>query len=326
MTTARDMREAIKREADKLGVGVTFGYGGKHPFAILDDGHSKRRVTFSGTPSDFHAVNNVVRDVRDMVEDMRKLRQRVPLIAPSIVPVIERPVQPWEVAPVIVEPAPDKPFLYHFTSSAHLPYIIQDGLAVFTPNGVRDLLWATNNGDSERVATDKFKVRGFDPYRDGAIVRVRIGLHYDDFKPWREVAEAEPGWSAARIEAVERSARERGQNTSGWFARREPLPISRFIGIDTRSYRSHKWEPFTKGKTIFMAPDPSVGGSENVQGVEIGDKVYFSTRKWADGEHDIFDLLQPVEADKLLATMVRSDDAENAKRDLLLGNVLRVTA
>ena len=51
MTTRRAIENLIRRKADEAGVRVHFGYGGKHPHAIFDNGRLSRRMSYSGSPS-----------------------------------------------------------------------------------------------------------------------------------------------------------------------------------------------------------------------------------------------------------------------------------
>src|SRR4051812_40706687 len=136
MTTARDISQAIEREAEQLAVGVTFSHGKRHNYATIVEGQHKKRVTFASTPSDVRSVQNTVSLVRRIVRGRRRREPPVPvLLQETWAP----PLQPLVVAPI--EPAGD--MLYHFTTSVQLPRILVSGeLIVPTYIGVKDFIWA----------------------------------------------------------------------------------------------------------------------------------------------------------------------------------------
>jgi hypothetical protein len=260
MTSARELAETISTEADKLGVGVTFGYGGKHRFATIDDGRATRRITFSSTPSRDRAVDLVRADVRRTVRDMQ-LRTPVAPLAPIIPQAAQaKPTFTWLAEPV-AEPLPEiaRPpeieIVYHYTTSAALPFILGRKLVHDRHDGN---LHATESRNGEKTTTGAYRLanRGNDPYREGAVCRVRFACYASDF----EKIDAEP-YSAATGSQV------RTDN----YTRAEPLPLDRVIAIDVRHYLGHCWKPFDINTQIYRLED-----RPGYLGVEIDGKLYAS--------------------------------------------------
>ena len=217
----------------------------------------------------------------------------VPVIAPPVVPELERPwlrepvIEP-EPAPVI---APPLNLLWHFTTSAHLPRIVIDGfLNVPTYDDDPDLLWATTNSDDERTATDRFRHNG-DPYRDGKMLRVRLGLHQEDFMPWLEAAKLRK-WSPTRIDALAKMGRERGSNPDRWFARVGRLSLRSVIGADTRGYLTKRWRAYDLKTPLHTIPE-----LDDCEGIEVAGKLYFSVRKKLPSGEGAYRMISPAEAE-----------------------------
>jgi hypothetical protein len=255
MTTARELQETISTEANKLGVGVTFDYGSKHRIATLSDGRERRRVTFSATPSRDRAVDLVRADVRRVVRDMR-LRTPVAPLAPVIEQPKPKPTFSWlaepaaDPLPEIVRP-PEAEIVYHYTTSASLPFILGRKLVHDRHHGN---LHATESRDGEKTTTGNYRLanRGADPYREGTVQRVRFACYASDF---------------FKIAADN-------------YNRAEPLPLDRVIAVDVRSYLGHKWKPFDLNSQVYRLED-----RPGYLGVEIDGKLYAARESEMDLGH-----------------------------------------
>ena len=254
MTTARELQETISTEANKLGAGVTFDYGSKHRFATLSVGRERRRVTFSATPSRDQAVDLVRADVRRVVRDMR-LRTAVAPLPPVIEQPKPKPTFSWLAEPVadplpeIVRP-PEVEIVYLYTTSAALPYILGRKLV----RDHREHLHATESRNGEKTTTGTYRLAngGADPYREGAIQRVRFACYASDF---------------VKIDADN-------------YIRAEPLPLDRVIACDVRHYLGHKWKPFDLNSQVYRLED-----HEGYIGIEIDGKLYASRESEMDLGH-----------------------------------------
>jgi len=143
--------------------------------------------------------------------------------------------------------------IYHHTDSSHLPYILQSGelrpgrnaLGGF-PNP--DFLWATTDGRGDPSATTRYG-NGMLGYRTGQTLMVRFRLAEEDFEGWPDIIARFPAWTPAEAKRLEACA-PREARPQDWRCRAEPLPRSRWLGIDTKSYTG-PWQPFTGG--LFQA-------------------------------------------------------------------------
>jgi hypothetical protein len=157
-------------------------------------------------------------------------------------------------------------FVYHFTDSAGLPWILRSGELRPGSNKIGgfpdpDFLWATTDPRGDGTAS---AMRG---YRRGGVRLVRFTLHAHDFEPWRVVVGRFPAWTSHQIRLLEQIAK---SSTETWRCRTEPLPKSSWVTIDTRTYVDKAWRPFDA---------PVVDGEDGYIGVEIGGKFYFSRKE-----------------------------------------------
>jgi hypothetical protein len=131
--------------------------------------------------------------------------------------------------------------VYHFTDTAHLPWILRDGVLRAAENnpGPSDFLWATTDQRGDQTATVHFG----NVYREGIAGLVRFTLHARDFEDWRELAARTPGWTAQFTECLEQAARDAGSNSANWRARVKPLLRTDWVEIASRSYRDKVWRP-----------------------------------------------------------------------------------
>jgi hypothetical protein len=225
----RTLQQTARKIADDHGLdGVKIEQGGKHLKVALRYGEQVRVVTVSSTPSDTNTIHAVRRDLKHTA---RALLPQAPAIVPStqcadVVPLA--PVDVIEIENVPAVPAlPD--VLFHHTTSARLPYIILDG--EIEPNN-EGVLFATASPDGDRCSLAQ---RQADGYRQGVLLRTRIAMPGELFRPWREVL------TPSEIAMHEQWARDRGQSTEGWYARREPVSLDDCYAVHARSYKTHRW-------------------------------------------------------------------------------------
>jgi len=201
------------------------------------------------------------------------------------------------------------PPVYHFTTSAHLPRILQSGelramavtpelvahQATLRPFGAPnyapavELLSVTTNPQRERTATSEYGAMdsngepsgGEADFLDGGdLAIVRFTLEADDFAPWKEVSEAN-GHSAEWIRIMEKTARARGSDPRLWSARAEPLPISRVVAIHTQDIFNGRdeWRPLDKDTVNYYSFDDK----PEVMGIDIGRVCFWSKQKTVHG-------------------------------------------
>lgn len=269
MTTARELAETIKTEADKLGVAVRFDYGGKHRFATISDGPVTRRITFSSTPSSDRAVDLVRSDVRRMVRDMR-LRTPVAPLPPAPLEAKPKPNFTWlaepiaEPLPEIVRP-PEDEIVYIYMTTAALPFIL---FRKQVHDRHRQILHATESRNGEKTNTGTYRRAngGNDPYREGTVQRVRLACYASDFE---------------KIDADN-------------YTRAEPLPLDRVIACDVRHYLGHKWKPFDLNTQVYRLED-----HDGYLGVEIDGKLYAAAESEIETRFDTeygYEVAAPLEA------------------------------
>lgn len=186
--------------------------------------------------------------------------------------------------------------LYHFTSSAQLPRIVRAGElrpAVFLGQP-RDFVYATDSKNGDRTAAGWWTWEG--AFRAGNIRRVRFTLAADDFEPWLTVLARYPECTPDWIVALEESARERGQSTSGWHCRPDPLQLAKVIAIDTRAC-GHRWERFDLSSAVVL--EKAVTNrtpNTDCLGIKLGDTIYWSVREIRPHGHHLYTSLPPTPA------------------------------
>ena len=162
------------------------------------------------------------------------------------------------------------PKLYHFTCTARLPWIIEanelrpyrnqiGGLS--SPN----LLWATTSSQVEPAAT------GLEGYREHVVALVRLTLFADDFETWPTMVARLSQSTIEHVRRLEADAGASGQvGVELWRARAEPLPFSRIICVEAKTYTGD-W------RTIEL-PCLQHPSNTALRGIILGDKVYCSHR------------------------------------------------
>jgi hypothetical protein len=165
--------------------------------------------------------------------------------------------------------------VYHFTNTAHLPWIFASGELRPGRNKLGrapvECIWATGNsvGDltcsalCRRHAGFNVVNLAYEAFRQGQQLLVRFTLKAADFFPWKVIGQNFVEWTAAEIERFEETARHWGQPTDDWYCRSEPLSLEQVVAIDTRSYRNKNWKPLLS-RTLALAPE-----TPGALGVEI---------------------------------------------------------
>ena len=193
----------IRHEFEPQGVRVSKTRGG-HLRLDLPTGQP---IFASSTPSDQRAIHNVRAQVK------RALR-------PATVPAHPGQTTPNEIeaqpgAPIVIverrgeiEPVHclGQQVVYHFTDTAHLPVILQDGeLGRFHTA----LLWATTDPNGDRLSSTGYG-QGLEDYRKGTTRRVRFTCEPQGFTAdWRAgVVEHQGEKIAIKIETAARRYRQ----------------------------------------------------------------------------------------------------------------------
>jgi hypothetical protein len=169
-------------------------------------------------------------------------------------------------------------FVYHFTDTVRLPWIIHSGELRPDTNRIagfpQDFLWATTNEKGDRTSSSMSgdAVRA---YREGVSQLVRFTLDPADFSDWRETVSKNPEWSADHIAALEKAAAASGErDVSRWRCRITPLLIVKAIRVDAKSYTSGKWSAIDATPEFCMMPD----GNPQTRGFVIKGHAYCATR------------------------------------------------
>ena len=247
----RQQQNEIREYAAKHGLTVErFEKRSKHDAAILSNGRRSRFITLSATPSDFRAGYAVQQDIRKVARELRELEPVAP--APVIESPKPKPTFTWLAEPVaeplpeVVRP-PEIEIVYFYTTSAALPFIL--GRKQVHERTKKDL-HATESKNGEKTTTGTYRLAngGADPYREGAIQRVRFACYASDFE---------------KIDADKLSEAQ--------YIRTEPQPLDRVIACDVRHYLGHRWKPFDMNTEVFRLED-----HDGYVGVKIDGKLYAS--------------------------------------------------
>ncbi|WP_265975497.1 hypothetical protein [Brucella intermedia] len=165
-------------------------------------------------------------------------------------------------------------YVYHFTTSAHLPWIIESG--ELRQNSVRagdfpnpDFIWATSDSRGDRTATGAMD----GAYRDGALMLVRITLSAADFFPWGSVQSHNPAWQQKHIDALETIAKKHNVNPANWWCRDESLDLAQVVGIHWRSYSNNNWKEFDGSGLSHVQQN-----GELWRTVNLGGRTFASTK------------------------------------------------
>jgi hypothetical protein len=165
--------------------------------------------------------------------------------------------------------------LYHFTCTARLPWIVvtkelrpeRNEIGGFPSPG---FLWATTRSQGDRTAS------GMQGYRKDATALVRLTLFAEDFEAWPAITARFPQWTIEHVRQLEVAARGSGEtNFECWRARAEPLPLSRIIGAEAKTYTG-RWRAIE----LTSLQHPS---NPALRGIILNDKVYCSLQRAREG-------------------------------------------
>lgn len=167
--------------------------------------------------------------------------------------------------------------VYHFTDTAHLPWILKD--RVLKPGANRsggypdpDFVWATINERGDRSSSSIAGSAQRDALRRGYSYLVRITCRSEDFSPWQEEWRRHPAWTEADAKRLETHGCEMGSRPADWYCRVAPLPLEQTLAIATKGYRDSHWRPFERAESrMLTAPD-------GILGVVIAGNVFSSKR------------------------------------------------
>jgi hypothetical protein len=73
------------------------------------------------------------------------------------------------------------------------------------------------------------------------------------------------------IKALQDLRHESGSSPYSWYARAEPLPLSKVVAVHTMVYPDNRWQPFH----LSAAEVSTVEGRPDIMGVRIGDGIFF---------------------------------------------------
>jgi hypothetical protein len=165
--------------------------------------------------------------------------------------------------------------IYHFTCTARLPWIIASGELRPGRNQIGkfpdpDFLWATTCREGDRTAS------GMLGYRKGISALVRRTLHAEDFELWPAIVARFPQWTPDQVRRLEAAARRKGETkVSCWRARTDPLPLTRVIAAEAKTYIGN-WQS-VELRCIQHPIDPSL------RGIEFCGSVYCSMQRIKSG-------------------------------------------
>ena len=148
--------------------------------------------------------------------------------------------------------------LYHFTDTIRLPWIMRSGELRPGANRIGgfpdpDFVWATTNESGDRSASGGAGKIGSQAYRAGASRLVRLKLRAEDFIQWGKIGQRYPAWTPDQIARLEAAAK--GKSSSdAWWCRADPLPRSKWVQIDTRSYAAPTWKPLDLSTEVIPGP------------------------------------------------------------------------
>lgn len=174
--------------------------------------------------------------------------------------------------------------VYHFTDTINLPWILASGElrpCRITDTGIGEtcLLWGTTNPLGDYTSKAQIAIhsdQGGQYFRKGFFHLVRFTMAADEFVTWKETIAAS-GWTAEQVTAlVEDDRRKYGEfGHDRWRLRRDPLPLSRVLKVETTSYddaETGQWHALDINKRgVLLRPrDPKR------KGVKIGRKSFYS--------------------------------------------------
>ena len=204
--------------------------------------------------------------------------------------------------------------VYHFSSSAHLPWILESGELRPGSNKIGglplDFLWATTNPRGSRTSSAMVGAWK-DAWRRGSTRAVRFTLPTEAFTTLPDTLQRFPQWTNEHVTALKGSASRFGDSDiEGWRCRAKPLPIGPEIQIDTRAYDGD-WRPLEGRQAISFG---------DMRGVVIDGVVYLSKSSITESGAAAYTLAEPmpyaafVEASGAVLEVARADISLPAKQ------------
>lgn len=183
----------------------------------------------------------------------------------------------------LVSPAAPGMPIYHFTSTAHLPWIIESGELRAGRNKIGgfpdpDFVWATSNELGDRTSTGMASPA----YRTGATWAVRMTLDPVGFAHWSLVPILFPQWTADHVARLDQAAR--GSDPRDWWCTPGPVPLASVVAIEARSYQNNTWKPVEPAVTSIWS-----GGTKWL-GIQIGDRTFFSAKRIGPHGQDAYEI------------------------------------
>jgi hypothetical protein len=172
--------------------------------------------------------------------------------------------------------------VYHFTDTPRLSPIIET--CELRPGTNRfgeypqDFLWATTNPIGDRTSS-AMSPAGLKLWRSGASQLIRFTLDAKDFGTFSEALRNCPEWTADQIARLKRSnAAMGGGDTNKWRCRSEPLPLTKVLRVEAKSFAAGRWVE------IDVSPNRCVAFSNpDTRGVVIGQYCYSARQVTLDG-------------------------------------------
>lgn len=176
------------------------------------------------------------------------------------------------------------PTLYHFSSTAHLPWILDAGELRPGQNRIGglpdpDFLWATECPLGDRttgLTTD-------DRYRRGVVWSVRFTLDHVGFVRWCTVPALFPQWTVDHVAFLEKGAKGR-TDPKEWWCRADALPLACVTAIEVKSFHNNVWKPISPEVTTTWA-----AGTKWL-GVRIGDREFLSAKRVGPQGQDAYEI------------------------------------
>lgn len=151
-------------------------------------------------------------------------------------------------------------YVYHFTDTARLPWILESGELKVDRGAIgkypTKFVWATTLGNGDRTCAALNRVS---PFKEGLHRLVRFTFRAQDFEPWDNIRN-HPDWTAEVFGKLDQSGRRKGGVTSQWRVRAKPMPIKYAVLIETKTHKG-AWELLqSPWHVIRSEEDPSIRG------------------------------------------------------------------
>ncbi|MCJ2069167.1 hypothetical protein MKK75_10185 [Methylobacterium sp. J-030] len=162
--------------------------------------------------------------------------------------------------------------IYHYTDTARLPWILQDGVLRPGRNTLGgfpdpDFLWATTMPIPDATASSGGQ-GALAALKDGRTRTVRLTLNASDFQGWPDVTAGYPAWTPSEVKRLEKIAYG-GSNPKHWRCRAKALPREAWLAVETRGFRDREWTAIDPHTELLDLGDGALG-------LWIGELAYFS--------------------------------------------------